>query len=155
MNDSENATAHQKVNLPQRIRRVVSASPGFTLIELIMVIVLIGILAVSIMPKFVDTSAISLHGGAAMIAADIRYAQELAMSTNQPKSITFTNGVSSYDTVDGRTINLPSNVSILTGATFNFNTLGKPTAGGLVTISAGGPTKTINVESDTGNVSIS
>ncbi len=155
MNDSENATAHQKVNLPQRIRRVVSASPGFTLIELIMVIVLIGILAVSIMPKFVDTSAISLHGGAAMIAADIRYAQELAMSTNQPKSITFTNGVSSYDTVDGRTINLPSHVSILTGATFNFNTLGEPTAGGLVTISAGGPTKTINVESDTGNVSIS
>ena len=155
MNDSENATAHQKVNLPQRIRRVVSASPGFTLIELIMVIVLISIISVSVMPKFISTSSFSLVGGAAMVAADIRYTQELAMGTNQSKSITFTDGASSYDTVDGRTINLPSHVSILTGATFNFNSLGKPTAGGLVTISAGGPTKTINVESDTGNVRIS
>jgi hypothetical protein len=90
-----------------------------------------------------------------MIAADIRYAQELAMSTNESKSITFTNGASSYNTVDGRTINLPSQVSILTGATFEFNSLGVPTDGDMVTISAGGPTKTISVESDTGNVSIS
>ena len=154
MRDSANTKIRDNGIFFQTNRRVVSASPGFTLIELIMVIVLIGILAVSVVPKFIDTSAISLHGAAAMIAADIRYAQELAMGTNQPESITFTNGASSYDTVDGRTINLPSNVSILTGATFDFNTLGEPTAGGLVTISAGGPTKTINVESDTGNVSI-
>ena len=72
---------------------------GFTLVELIMIIVLISILAVSVMPKFISTSSFSLVGGAAMVAADIRYTQELAMSTHSSKTITFTTDDSHY-TVD-------------------------------------------------------
>jgi len=136
--------------------RVLPDSRGFTIIELMMVVVLIGILAVSVVPKFVDTSAISLVGAAAMVAADIRYTQELAMSTNSSKTIVFTTSNDNY-TVDSRNVDLPSKVSISSGMTFTFNSLGEPTTGGgsSVTLSAGAETKTITVENYTGRVSSS
>lgn len=142
--------------LAQNNFHIVANSGGFTLVELIMVAVLIGILAVSVVPKFVDTSAISLVGGAAMVEADIRYTQELAMSTHSPKTITFTTNDTFY-TVNSQTTNLPSRVSISNGATFTFNSLGEPTTGGgsSVEIQAGSSTKTITVESYTGRVSSS
>ena len=135
---------------------IVSDYRGFTIIELMMVVVLIGILAVSVVPKFVDTSAISLVGAAAMVAADIRYTQELAMSTNSSKTIVFTTSNDNY-TVDSRNVDLPSKVSISSGMTFTFNSLGEPTTGGgsSVTLSAGAETKTITVENYTGRVSSS
>jgi prepilin-type N-terminal cleavage/methylation domain-containing protein len=156
MHRSESTTFHIKPVLGQDGRQVVSASPGFTLIELIMVIVLISILAVSVVPKFMDTSAISLQGGAAMVVADIRYTQELAMSTHAPKTITFATDDTFY-TVNSQTMNLPSRVSISSGVTFTFNSLGEPAAGGgsSVEIQAGSSTKTITVESYTGRVSSS
>jgi len=142
--------------LAQNNFQVVADSRGFTLVELIMVTVLIGILAVSVVPKFVDTSAISLAGGAAMVVADIRYTQELAMGTHTPKTITFATNDTFY-TVNSQTMNLPSRVSISSGATFTFNSLGEPTTGGgsSVEIQAGSSTKTITVESYTGRVSSS
>jgi MSHA pilin protein MshC len=143
--------------LGQKNFQVVANSRGFTLVELIMVVVLIGILAVSIVPKFVDTSAISLLGGAAMVEADIRYTQELAMSTYSPKTITFATNDTFY-TVNSQTMNLPSRVSISSGATFTFNSLGEPTTGGGSSVqitTVGGSTKTITVESYTGRVSSS
>ena len=142
--------------LSQKNFQVVADSRGFTLVELIMVVVLIGILAVSVVPRFVDTSAISLLGGASMAAADIRYTQELAMGTHSTKSIVFTSG-NTYYTVDAQTVNLPSRVTISNTITFTFNSLGEPTAGGgsSVTLSAGSESKTITVESSTGRVSTS
>jgi MSHA pilin protein MshC len=143
--------------LGQNNFQVVTDSRGFTIIELLMVVVLISIVAVSVIPKFVDTSAISLQGGAAMVAADIRYTQELAMSTHSPKTITFATNDTFY-TVNSQTMNLPSRVSISNGATFTFNSLGEPTAGGGSSVqitTVGGSTKTIAVESYTGRVSSS
>ena len=156
MHGPDNTTAFRKMVFGQESLRLANFSQGFTLVELIMVVVLIGILAVSVVPKLVDTSAISLQGAAAMIAADIRYTQELAMSTHAPKTITFINDDTFY-TVNSQIMNLPSRVSISSGATFTFNSLGEPTSGGgsSVEIEAGSSTKTITVESYTGRVSSS
>ena len=156
MRGPKNSTTFEKKVFSQENLQVVADSRGFTLVELIMVVVLIGILAVSVVPKFVDTSAISLLGGAAMVEADIRYTQELAMSTHSPKTITFTTNDTFY-TVNSQTMNLPSRVSISSGATFTFNSLGEPTTGGgsSIEIQAGSSTKTITVESYTGRVSSS
>jgi prepilin-type N-terminal cleavage/methylation domain-containing protein len=157
MQGPENTTAFEKKVFSQENLQVATSSQGFTLVELIMVVVLISILAVSIVPKFMDTSAISLQGGAAMVVADIRYTQELAMSTHSPKTIIFATD-DAYYTVVSQTMNLPSRVSISSGATFTFNSLGEPTAGGGSSVqitTLGGSTKTITVESYTGRVSSS
>jgi MSHA pilin protein MshC len=157
MHGPENTTAFEKKVFSQENLQVATSSQGFTIVEIIMVVVLIGILAVSVVPKFMDTSAISLQGGAAMAVADIRYTQELAMSTHAPKTITFTTN-DTYYTVVSQTMNLPSRVSISSGATFTFNSLGEPTAGGGSSVqitTVGGSTKTITVESYTGRVSSS
>ena len=156
MSDSEIAAMEQRWAFPEGIGQVVANCRGFTLIELLMVIVLISIISVSVMPKFLDTSAISLQGGAAMVVADIRYTQELAMGTHAPKTITFTTNDTFY-TVNSQTMNLPSRVSISSGATFTFNSLGEPTTGGgsSVEIQAGSSTKSITVESYTGRASSS
>ena len=156
MDDSEKTKIGDMGVLFQNNFHAVANSKGFTLVELIMVVVLISILAVSVVPKFLDTSAFSLAGGAAMAAADIRYSQELAMGTHSAKTIVFTTS-NTYYTVDSRNVNLPSKVTISSGATFTFNSLGEPTAGGgsSVTLSAGAEAKTITVSSYTGRVSSS
>lgn len=128
---------------------------GFTTIELIMVIIIIGVIAVIAIPKFTGMSVVSIGGAADMIQADIRYTQELAMTVYEAKSVTFTSGAGSY-TVDSETQELPSGVTISNNFIVTFNSLGEPIAGGgdSVSISAGGENGTIGVTEYTGKVSI-
>jgi prepilin-type N-terminal cleavage/methylation domain-containing protein len=128
---------------------------GFTLIELVAVLIILGVLAAVAATRLTGTSTISVKGAAEMIQADIRYAQEAAMAENTAKSVIFSPGASSY-TVDSENKGLPSGVTIGNNLTVTFNSLGEPTAGGggSVSISADGQSKTISVSNYTGKVSI-
>jgi len=138
-------------------------SKGFTLIEVIMVMVIIGILAATVIPRFdfATSSRASVDGGAYMIASDIRYAQEFAMANRVSKSVIFTSGSSVYTFNPTGNLDpsgqLPSGVTISNNFTITFNSLGEPTTGGggFVTVSGGGQTKTISVVNYTGKVNIS
>jgi prepilin-type N-terminal cleavage/methylation domain-containing protein len=163
MRDSEKTEIRAKEIFSQTYRRISAPPSGFTIIELLMVIVLLGILAVSVVPKFVDTSGFSLEGAASMVVADLRYTQELAMSSHDAKKVEFTQNSSTYTLKNSdesvvKTVELPSGVSVSSSdITFSFNSLGEPTTGGgsSVTLSAGSQTKTVAVESYTGRVSTS
>jgi prepilin-type N-terminal cleavage/methylation domain-containing protein len=136
---------------------------GMTLIEVILVMIIIGILAAIVIPRFdfTTSSRASADGAVYMIASDIRYVQECAMANRVSKSITFTLNqnfytfpatVPSTSSLDpsGR---LPSGVTIGTTVTFTFNSLGEPTTSAGWTVTVSGSTKTITVANYTGKVS--
>ena len=133
---------------------------GFTLIEIVTTLVIIGVLSVIAAVRFTGTSTISVRGAADMIQADIRYAQEVAMAEYMAKSVIFSTGSSAYTFSPASGMDplgeLPSGVTISNDFTVTFNTLGEPTAGGggSVSISADGQSKTISVTSYTGKVDI-
>jgi prepilin-type N-terminal cleavage/methylation domain-containing protein len=146
-------------------------SKGFTLIEMIAIMIIVGILAVVLMPRidFTLSTTASVTGAVYMIASDIRYAQECAMANRVSKSITFTASQNFYtfpatipstSNLDpsGR---LPSGVTTLDNLTITFNSLGEPTSIAAVNpyyvdirVSAGGSPRTIRIWCFTGKVVI-
>jgi len=134
-----------------------SSYDGFTLIELIMVIVIIGILAFVAIQKFSAKSDISLATAAAMIRSDIRSVQALAMAKHTAKILTFGSNIYTFDDLSGtKTRNLANifDASLTISAsntTIEFNSLGEPTRGQDDTITING-TRTLTVLQYTGRV---
>ncbi len=145
--------------LPQR---------GFTLIELIMVIVIVGILAVFVAPRFFDANIFKARGFADEVKATLRYAQKIAVAqhrlvcvaiiapTASSAKLTLTIANSSAANVCALPLSLPasagntiqSNDATATPANFSFDALGRPSAGQLITVAS----YAITVESETGYV---
>lgn len=143
-----------------------NSSRGFSLLELIMLMVIAGILAVVIIPHFGGVSSISLNGAAEMIAADIRYAQQLAMAEHLQYTVQFTASTNSYRvyndpgdpvvTIDFDDIERIQGVTIDADFQQTFNSLGVPTGGGgSVTLNgSNGSSKTISITQYTGKVTV-
>ena len=150
---------------------------GFTLIELIMVIVVLLIVAAFVAPKITGVTGTRVNAAARNISADIRYAQQLAISTQTNHGVIFNaNPANTYSIYRGTTSTIItdsftgaaytvqlntgdySGVTINGGYTVEFDSLGSPITGGgsSVTVSAGGsaPVRTIAVAANTGKVSI-
>ena len=132
-------------------------SKGFTIIELIIVMVIIGILAIMTVPRMINVGSISASESGQMVAADIRKTQELAMADTVSHQIQFTNGSSSYvidpGTANAQTSTLPQGVIINTTSTITFSTTGDPNLTVDRTINVGGVS--VVVTQETGKVTVS
>lgn len=127
-------------------------SKGFTVIELIVLLVIIGILAVMVVPRMINPIPISARESAEMVAADIRHTQELALSGTSPQSVVFTAGSRTYQ-AGGRSVTLPAGVVIGTTTTITFDRLGVPSANPTFTVTVGGTRVTVTPQ--TGRVTVS
>jgi len=146
---------------------------GFTLIELVMVIVIISILSVAIIPKFTSISAAKLRQDADILKNHIILAQELSMTRGGGYGICFDSANSLYSinlancqpasritSISDRTS--PFIVDYTANITFNpagvssvfFNTFGEPNPNidVIIVITGGGNSITLKIEKNTGFV---
>jgi prepilin-type N-terminal cleavage/methylation domain-containing protein len=156
---------------------------GFSLIELVMVIVLVGILAASAVPRIESFYLARLAGAAKKTISDIRYTQQIAISRHTNSRIVFNPSTEIYTaqeeypsasgnwtaikdpfaganlTVNYKTDPQYSGINIASAnfgnsSTLQFNWLGTPLSAGTAVFDYRGNTRTILVENSTGLVSV-
>ena len=65
--------------------KMIGTEKGFTLLEIIAILVILGILAVVVVSRTTSMNA-EVYAGADTLKTHLRYAQILAMNTNPPES---------------------------------------------------------------------
>ncbi len=151
---------------------------GFTLVELIIVIVVLGIVSTYVVMRNFSVADATLPSQAQKMASDIRHAQTLATTWGkslQLNTTAGTNGVYSVSCViatagvspcgvspvinpatgNSFSVELQKGVALAGTATLSFNSLGQPNASASYTLTSGGGTKTISVAALTGHVTVS
>lgn len=153
------------------------AARGFTLIEILIVIVILAIAAMTAIPMMGSAASVQIRSAGNMIAADLEYAKSLAISKGQNFSVVFDEGAESYSIVDqdGNTISHPVKKGFdyvidlqdeglgrveIADADFDgasqvqFDYLGSPDNGGTVHLQAGDMSATVSVEPVTGYITV-
>jgi len=116
---------------------------GFTLVELVAAMVIVGILAAFAAPRFFDRNVFEARGFYDQVLSALRFAQKTAVAqhrlvcvavTNSPAKVALTISQSSTGTACSALLNLPagdknfvtSATAQLSAANFAFNALGSP-----------------------------
>lgn len=151
-------------------------SAGFTTVELVVTLVIIGILAAIAIPRFQDTSAFTQRGFYDEVRAALRYAQKLAIAKRREVCVDFLPAggglpdrlaltfnpttvvgaaCSSAVNLPGQSApyvaNVPTGIALVLSANFRFNGLGQPSVAP-VTVSLTGRALPITVSAETGYV---
>lgn len=122
---------------------------GFTLVELIVVILITGILSVSVAPRFFDADDFKARGIADEMITAVRHAQRLAMTRGENHQIIITTTSYTVEKVAGpiKKVRHPDGSDVFnkifpasivtTAATIEFDTLGRPIPNSQHTINIG------------------
>lgn len=135
--------------------RRVKRQNGFTLTELVTIIIIVGLLSVVALPRFFDRNTFDGRGFHDQVISTLRQAQKIAIAQHRfvcvaftANSITLTQGATSacggaLTSPTGVTpfvINSPSaDVTLAGGVNFNFDFLGRPSAAQDITVSGYAP----------------
>ncbi len=156
-----------------------SNSFGFTIVELVMVIVIIGVLTVAVMPRLLSPQVFSVLSFYDQSLSMIRFGQKIAIaqrvhvqvrveSMNGLICLKYEEAASSFPCASQKndvvnpadskpfTLSAPRGVSLQldseSAAAFDFNGLGRPSSQATLLIAGDGMERTITVEQETGYV---
>lgn len=159
--------------MPSKARR--RPPRGFTLTELVLILVITGILAIAVLPRFINTRTFEARTYYDQAASMIRYGQKVAIAQGR---VVFVNVDAAdrticltYDTADAGcdaatgvldpgdrarkfSLTAPASVTFSGSVSFAFTALGKPSPDAAVSFAIIGDdmTRTITVERETGYV---
>lgn len=138
---------------------------GFTLVELIVVMIVIGVMAALAIPRFVGSDAFESRGFTDQLVSTLQFARQQAVAQRRTVCLTVTaaavtmtrslvfGGACATPVLDpssGVAYNLPvPNSVVVTPAVITFNASGTPLAGAAITVT-GDILRTITVEANTG-----
>jgi MSHA pilin protein MshC len=136
--------------------RQVNYQRGFTLVELITVIVIIGILAVAAAPRFFDNNVFQARGAADQVIAALRYGQKVAIAQHSNVDVKISGGANPQ--CDSMLASSAVVCVISNGVTVNpalpwtitFDALGRRVPNAATSAVVG--TTSINIELETGYV---
>src|SRR5687768_16511857 len=99
---STRQTRHLLARTPgiARSRGTVSRARGFTLIEILMVVVILGIVSAIILPQLGSRDDQKAISGARVLVADIMYAQNRAIATQKTHYVKFDKAANKYEVLD-------------------------------------------------------
>lgn len=146
------------------------ACRGFTLVEMILALLIVGVLAAVAVPRLVDRGAFQTHGAAAEVRTALRYAQKLALAKNREICValtatdvrltlnpTPTPGAACSQPVprpgEGNpyVVTLPAGVALAPALAFRFDRQGRPSPNVTVNLTVGGSLP-VTVTRETGYV---
>jgi len=157
--------------------KIRNTSSGFTVIEILVVVVIIAIAAMIAVPMMTSGASMQIRSAANVIAADLEYAKSMAISRQNIYAVVFDKDNDSYQ-IEGPNgiIDHPVKkgfqylVSFRDDSRLNkvdiydvafdgtsevkFDYLGSPSNGGVITLRADGIPMTIQVEAVTGFITI-
>jgi general secretion pathway protein H len=151
---------------------------GFTLVELLIVVVIISIAAMISIPIMSSGGNMQIRSAANMIVADLEYAKSIAITRQEDFSVSFDSNNDCYEVQDANgvvilhpvskrpyRIDFPNDQQLsrvgidVPSLTVTFDSLGSPSSGGVVNLSlkgsGGGTITQVMIEPVTGFVSIS
>ena len=141
---------------------------GFTLPELVVTMVVVGIMAAVVIPRFVDRATFDVFGFTEQTRESLRFAQKSAIAKRRSVCVSIGSGAIALtvpasfggscaqgliDPSTGQAFSqpIPSQVTI-SSASFSYDASGAPSAGQTITVSSGSSTQTITVDAGTGYV---
>lgn len=157
---------------PTPYPKTFSRQTGFTMVELVIVIVIMGILAGIAAPRFFERNAFDERGYYEDTLGALRYAQKLAVAsgcqvqvtitasdyTLKQRATTCTSGAFTRDVFNpgnpgtAYTKTAPSGVTLSPATTLIFNGLGQASSGPPITLTGTADTRSITVVAETGFV---
>lgn len=161
-----------RVTMTRALRHTAGGCPGFTLLEVVLVISIMAIFSAIAVPRYVGSLAYSRAEAAARkVASDLSVARSLAMTSSKPQAVVFSVATGTYQLSGqldrehpafGYLVDLSAapyksqlvSASFGGSATVTFDIYGVPDRSGTVVVGSGSRKKSIVLDATSGRTTI-